>query len=58
METLSNGAADWHDASFEITSDAGLKRRWFAAFHEVSRFSLNDDLFAGGYSIRSAGKRP
>ena len=49
MESLSNDSADWHDASFEITSDAGQRRRWFAAFHDVRRFALHDDLFAGGY---------
>ncbi len=56
MESLSNDAADWQDASFEITSDAGLKRRWFAAFHDVRRFSLHDDLFAGGY-LHPIGKK-
>ena len=49
MESLSNNSADWQDASFEITSDAGPRQRWFAAFHDVRRFSLHDDLFAGGY---------
>lgn len=56
MEDLSNGYDDWHDASFEITSDAGLRRRWFATFHDVRRFDLRDDLFGGGY-IHPVGKK-
>jgi YaiO family outer membrane protein len=56
METLSNGAADWHDASFEINSDATGPGRWFAAFHQVGRFSLNDELFGGGY-IHPLGRK-
>lgn len=49
MESLSNGSDDWQDASFEITGDAGMRRRWFAAFHDVRRFSRRDDLFFGAY---------
>lgn len=55
MESLSNGT-DWHDASLEMTSDAGSPGRWYAAFHEVGRFSLRDEHFSGGYA-HPVGKR-
>lgn len=56
MESLSNGAADWHDASFEITSHAGSSGRWYAAFHDVGRFSLRDELFGAGY-VHPVGRK-
>ncbi len=55
VESLSNNADDWHDASLEITSDAGMRRKWYATLHEVSRFSLRDELFGGGY-VHPLGK--
>ena len=55
MESLSNGAAGWHDAAFEITSGARGAGRWYAAFHDVGRFSLRDESFGTGY-VHPLGK--